>query len=245
VISKNTIISGVYAWQQWGQGLYVEPGGSRNFPGIIASGGDVIISDNYIQNCLLGIVACQGTIERNYIFNNTGVGLEIDHGTVIVRNNTIKNNDLGIKLANSLSATINYNNIQDSVHTSLYLENTPNNIDATNNWWGTGDTGVISASIQDFDDDFNLGKVNFEPILTAQNPHAMPDRNAPTPTLTPETPSNTSPSPSQNSTSTPNQLSNQGSTQVDLSGAVVAVLVVTTVVALLVAGTVFLRRRAR
>ena len=40
------------------------------------------------------------------------------------------------------------------------------NIDATNNWWGTTDTGEIDAGIHDAKDDSNLGLVTYQPFLT-------------------------------------------------------------------------------
>lgn len=46
----------------------------------------------------------------------------------------------------------------------------------------------------DFKNDYALGKVSFEPFLTAPNPSASPDPNAPTPVTPAQTPS-TSPTP--------------------------------------------------
>ena len=78
------------------------------------------------------------------------------------------------------TATINYNNILQSSQNSVYLAAVTNDIDATNNWWGTTDSAVISQSIYDYNSDFNLGRVNFAPILTALNPSApSPDTQIP------------------------------------------------------------------
>ena len=51
---------------------------------------------------------------------------------------------------------------------------------------GTTDTAVIDQKIWDYEDDFDLGKVNYAPFLTEANPEAKPDPNAPIPTPAPE-----------------------------------------------------------
>lgn len=184
VISGNTIISGVYSWQN---GPYR---GSEVYPGIIANGGNISVSDNVIFNCSLGIVAKAGTFERNLIVNNTdaftqGAGLELSQG--IIRNNTISGNLIGVKLSSSSSVTINNNNILDNFWYNLYLENTAINVDAGGNWWGTTNQSAINQTIRDFKNDFNLGKVTFTPFLSATNPQAMPNPTATQPPVIPET----------------------------------------------------------
>ena len=62
---------------------------------------------------------------------------------------------------------------------------------------GTTDIAEIDQKIWDYNDDFNLGKVNYVPFLTAANPQAMPDPNAPIPTLPSTPPPETTPTPSQ------------------------------------------------
>jgi hypothetical protein len=66
-----------------------------------------------------------------------------------------------------------------------------NDVNAKYNWWGTIDTTLISRSIFDFEDDFNLGRVTFVPFLTTPNseaPIAVPisaSTPSPTPTVSP------------------------------------------------------------
>ena len=115
-------------------------------------------------------------IQRNLIFNTT---LGIDSTLpVTVENNTIENNAVGLATSARLSAI--YNNIEGN-NQSVYLTSS-NNLNATNNWWGTTNTQTISQSIHDFNDDSTLGKVEFVPFLTEPNPAVT---LTPTPTVKP------------------------------------------------------------
>jgi hypothetical protein len=123
------------------------------------------------------------TIQRNYITRNSdGIDIELQ---ATIQNNTISGNSVGIRNP-SPSSTIVYNNIQNNTQNSIYLS-TSSDINATYNWWGTTDVHTINASIYDFKNDFNLGKVNFVPILTSPNPEATPNPNL-SPIPTPEIP---------------------------------------------------------
>ena len=149
--------------------------------------GNALIYGNTIYDCSYGIGINETgllygdhnaviTIQRNLIRNTTlGIDSTIP---VTVENNTIENNALGIATSALLSVT--YNNIEGN-NQSVYLT-ASNNLNATNNWWGTTDTQAISQSIHDSDDDSTLGKVAFVPFLTEPNPAVTP---TPTPTITP------------------------------------------------------------
>jgi hypothetical protein len=162
--------------------------------------GNALISDNTIYDCSYGIGINETgllygdhnaviTIQRNLIRNTT---LGIDSTLpVTVENNTIENNNVGIATSAPLSVT--YNNIEDN-NQSVYLSSS-NNLNATNNWWGTTDTQAISQSIHDLDDDSTLGKVTFVPFLTEPNPATSGQSVTPTSTPTPK--------PSQEPTLTP------------------------------------------
>lgn len=94
------------------------------------------------------------------------------------------------------------NNIQENTNHSIYLYQTTDTVNVTNNWWGTTDQSAIANLFYDYYKDFNLGKVNFVPFLTAPNPQA-PSMNTPiptpdpsaSPTLTPNTSPSASPTP--------------------------------------------------
>ena len=92
-----------------------------------------------------------------------------------------------------------------------------NNVDVSNNWWGTTNTTTISQSIYDFNDDFNLGTVRFQPILTSPNSNA-PAPPTPTPTPTPE--------PTSTPTPTPDQESQQAQQEMVVGGAMAAAVIV-------------------
>ncbi len=128
-------------------------------------------------------------VEKNLLENGYyGIQLESSRQTIInkpitIRYNTISDNNAAIGIRGGFSPTIAYNNIYDN---NAYIQlswPTANDVNATNNWWGTTDTTKIDAGIHDFYDDFDLGKVNYIPILTVEEPQAKP--NTDTPLLTP------------------------------------------------------------
>lgn len=88
-------------------------------------------------------------------------------------NNTIKNNLNAIVAIDGSTPIITNNNIFDNQN-NVYLASYKYDLDVTNNWWGTTNTQTISQTMYDFKNDFNLGKVNFTPILTGPNPQAVP-----------------------------------------------------------------------
>jgi hypothetical protein len=131
------------------------------------------IYDNTISGFFIGISGSTTNgvlIEKNLITNNTR-GIECTGSNIRVQNNTITNNTIGIYEGSS-STIIQYNNIENNTEHSIYLETTSENIDATNNWWGTTDTQTINLTIRDHKYDFDLGIVSFTPFLTEPNPEA-------------------------------------------------------------------------
>lgn len=154
---------------------------------------------NYPQPELFAGIILLGS-SNYYVYNNfiSGCSTAIDVDDCIIQNNTIANNALAIKLTSSVSAVINFNNLENNSQ-NIVLANTPNNVNATFNWWGTTDIVQIGNSIHDSKNDFNLGTVNFVPYLTAPNTQAVPNQNAsmPTPSLS------TTPVPITTSTQTP------------------------------------------
>jgi hypothetical protein len=169
------------------------------FNGVVDS--TAIISDNVItgdfeEACMI-VHGGNPTIQRNTITDNVGLGIEISVSSTsnpTIIDNTISSCRNGISDDNNdASLTFVGNNLQNNSKYNVYWTATTD-LNAESNWWGTTDQSAINNSIYDFNSDFNLGKVTFVPFLTTPNSQAMPNPNAPIPTLNPSlsTPSPTS-----------------------------------------------------
>ena len=176
--------------------------------------GIAILADAYNTNG-------QILVEKNIIKGNS-IGINLIYREsqninkpITIRYNTIISNDACIFIEGKFSPAITNNNFYSN-STCLKLS-ASRDIAATQNYWSTTDRSKISGLIYDFYDDFNLGKVTYDPILNSPDPLA-PDPNSQIspaeisyPTFTPNLtyPSNPTPtalltSPSQISSSTPN-----------------------------------------
>ena len=122
-----------------------------------------------------------GSIANNAI-NNFGIGLIT--GKTDIMNNTIADCGLAIYILEN-PTSIYGNNLVNYSQFSIYSG--LNNVNATNNWWGTNDTQVINTKIIHSLNNQPEGNVTFIPFLTEPNPHAMPLTPSPTSTV-PELP---------------------------------------------------------
>ncbi len=154
----------------------------------IVAHGNAYAASNVILGFYAGITSdSTGTIENNVVTNCTNHGISSSNVNAKVTHNFVKNNDIGITCRSIVeSNTIVGNNIGLVAHEATtiiinnnILDNTENlvvtgsdNIDAANNWWGTTDKQEISRTIKDYYDDFDLGTVTIEPILTKRNTDA-------------------------------------------------------------------------
>jgi len=168
------------------------------------------ITQNQISQCTTGITVsnCYAEITRNTIYNND-LGIHVSAsstfnlpppGTNImnIEQNNIAQNAIGIEYSHSqASATFTYNNIQDNSDYNFKITSA-DDVNVPNNWWGTTDTEQINQKIYDQEWDFNLGEVNYNPILTSPVTQTTPIPPA-TPTATPTTTPTVIPTP----TSTP------------------------------------------
>ena len=246
IISENTITGGI---EGTGNGILVASE-------YVISGGYPTIEDNLIANTDIGInigvlirdwfSANIPQIHRNLIMKNS-VGIKFtineqnpygDRKPTSIQDNTISQNEIGIKIVGSFEhCTVQNNNIQDNSDYNLYLEGTSNNVDVTYNWWGTTNEQAISQSIYDFEDDFNLGTVNFVPFLTEPNPEAPEASYVPTTTPSPTSTPSVSPSPitspEQEPSPTPSQEPQQLEQEI-LVGVAITVAVIGAGLALLV-----------
>jgi parallel beta-helix repeat protein len=172
--------------------------GSSVISNNVLNGGGIQYGSNYGTSEATGSVAITGNL-----IDNAYAGINIQQSSnLTIQSNTIANNNgNGITIANSPTGKINYNNFQNNTPYNIGLgQGQSSNVDATNNWWGTTDQQAISQTIYDFNNDFNLGTVNFVPFLTSPNSDApVISTQNPSPNATPVE----SASPSKNPTATP------------------------------------------
>jgi len=254
VISKNTITgqTGGAAWSSGTYGIYIY-NDSASF-----------IVDNTIAGTFSGaslqIEGGSPTIQRNQISNNYGYGSHPDNITAydynvaavliyqaksaqpLIEQNTITKSAIGLSFFGGSDAIIRQNNIVENTYDLHLSIGTKNNIDAANNWWGTTDTTVIDQKIYDYNDDFNIGKVNYTPVLTTANLNAMPDLNAPLPTPQVSAPS-ISPTDSQNTPEMPDQSGSPTVTSLDLDWGEIAIITLLSVIAVLLVIMIVVMRK--
>jgi hypothetical protein len=148
----------------------IKSSSGRQATGIIGGGGKIL--GNTIDGFDIGLSGSYLMIEGNLIVNNN-VGIK--GGAKIIENNTIAENRYGVS---DYSGTdyLTYNDIfinNNIFNNTFYNLRTKSNYipvsNATYNWWGTTDAQTVGQTINDFDDDFTLGTINFIPFLTAPN----------------------------------------------------------------------------
>ena len=67
---------------------------------------------------------------------------------------------------------LNYNNFPYRSGKLTLKSKDNNSINAENNYWGASTESEIQASIYDYNDDFNLGEVDYTPFATSPNTSA-------------------------------------------------------------------------
>ena len=151
-----------------------------------------IVSGNDISDNIFGIISdcmwSNATVTNNLIMNNRGC---LEHGYpagiitegagililsaisygVDIGNNTIYRNEYGISIRGSPYTVITQNNILENDDYDVFND-LPDDINASNNWWGSTNTSTIDQSIYDLYDDFNLGEVTYLPFLNQSNTNA-------------------------------------------------------------------------
>ena len=162
--------------------------------------GSATITDNTISNAKTTALDSVAGIEFGYwghiliqrnLITSSYAGIEIRtniqnvQNSSIIEDNTIINNSIGVLVLNLGSPIITNNNIYNNSYNVKLTEQASNDIDMSNNWWGTTNQQAINQTIYDFKNDFNLGKVTFVPFLTTPNTQAMPNPNEPIPTPNP------------------------------------------------------------
>jgi len=126
------------------------------------------ISGNTIMNnTSVGIWGC-GIMTSNIIENNGHTGIHVGYGDTLIQLNRVVNNGvyaIEVNVPSGASVSIRMNNIYGGPGVEYYVRNhDDNDIDASNNYWGTTDTLLIDDKIYDYYDDIELGKVKYEPV---------------------------------------------------------------------------------
>ncbi|UCE37414.1 MAG: right-handed parallel beta-helix repeat-containing protein [Thermoplasmata archaeon] len=145
-----------------------------NNNGGVDIGRKIKVYNNYIVNNSeygINILGSANENITNNIITNNEIGIEMEQGaTSQIMNNKIANNKIGINIYFSSSSnedtnfTIRNNNIQDNIEYN-FRNSVEKKYYMNYNWWGTTDTSLIDISIYDYQDDFELGKVEYLPIL--------------------------------------------------------------------------------
>jgi hypothetical protein len=137
------------------------------------------ISDNVIWGSSYGITqqdktTMSATFERNLIKNNTcGIFFRDKSDSAIIKENTFAQNTVAISNP-TYQVTITGNSFIDN--TQYAIQAGSNAVSAKGNYWGTTDRSAIAVQIYDANDDFSLGTIVYQPILTQANPNS-PDPN--------------------------------------------------------------------
>jgi hypothetical protein len=161
--------------------------------GGITGQGNLVMTNNKIFGGI-STTSTNVNIQGNQISGSAQTGVSISDDAV-VKYNSISGFNVSLQVTGSSTSlpTIKNNNIQNWSQ-YCFKNSAPNDIDASNNWWGTTDVQAIEQDIYDQTYDFNLGKVNITPILNSpdtQTPEILPIQVSPTPT----TPVEASPTP--------------------------------------------------
>lgn len=208
-----------------------------------STNGQILVEKNIIKGSSIGI---------NLIYRESQ---NIDK-PITIRYNTIISNDACIFVEGKFSPAIANNNFYSN-NTCLKLS-ASRDITAPQNYWSTTDSSKISGLVYDFYDDFNLGKVTYDPILNSPDTLA-PDPNSQItpaeisyPTFTPNstypsipTPTATLTSPSQSSSSNPNPSDAQTELFPGLDWIQIAIIALLTATTVLLFVNILLIRRKK
>jgi hypothetical protein len=208
-LTNNIISCGVYNAIQASDTVYVA-GNKITGTWIVASiEGHVNFERNTVTGGSQGLCSStDGNIKYNYITGCSYYGIT---GSGTIQSNTITGNKVGIQGPNT-NVPITQNNIFGNTANSIVLT-ISQNIDATNNWWGTTDSQTINQTIHDYKNDFAVGTVTYMPFLTQESSSAPTAESldfTPAPTVSPQTTQSITQAPEYSSTVTTPPLSNSG-----------------------------------
>jgi hypothetical protein len=133
--------------------------------GIYAHGSlDVI--DNQVMRCDRGIqFGGTGLISGNLAIGNRGHGIAVSGSPTVVNNTSWLNDGAAMVVDSGGPPVLHYNNLAPRSGQYALRNNTTNDVDATNNWWGTTSEAAIQAAIYDGNDEYGYGIVDYSGYL--------------------------------------------------------------------------------
>lgn len=186
-----------------------------NYCGVVVTARSISINGNQLYNSSITVQAQNASVRNNALYTS-GQGVQVTKfgSTTLIERNLLSNSFQGVLAyagttiqnntflnctiaVNGNPTLVAQNNIQQTGQYGIHLLNS-DNVAAANNWWGTTEQAQIDKLIYDSNCDFNLGTVNYKPILTLANTQALPDLTVKTdisivPTVPPSTPPSTQP----------------------------------------------------
>ncbi len=110
----------------------------------------------------LSVEGCTGAISGNYISGNRVNGISFDGFKGRISGNTVARNGKNGISVKQLESPLDGNSIYLNAQYNLGLK-TASNVEAVDNWWGTGVEGKIRKTIFDRKNDPRLGRVRIKP----------------------------------------------------------------------------------
>ncbi len=147
-----------------GGGIYCYGYSGSYFPAIIGNTiiGNIAHGTERFSHPQAGGIYCNDYASPSIIYNNITGNSAYASGSYGGFTGGIHCNDHSCPI-------INYNNLVNHCKYEISLWDVlgNNNVDATNNWWGTTDVATIQARIYDHRDNWDLAYVLYEPFLTS------------------------------------------------------------------------------
>lgn len=171
-IIENTVYSNVIN-DEFGDsgGIYVgwgtsDAGSTKLIKNVVSSNGSGGIT-LFMQNCCTDFEVTDNIVVGNYSDQRYGFGgihLQVIGRTIVtLTHNTIVGNE-GAGLLVSQTGSFHYNTIYGNRPYDVQIKGR-NNIDGTNNYWGTQETVDIVRQVYDISDDSNVGQLSYIPYL--------------------------------------------------------------------------------
>ncbi|KPL07001.1 hypothetical protein AMJ86_06285 [bacterium SM23_57] len=131
----------------------------------------IIIEENTIVGCEIGVICdTQDSVAiLDNEFRGNEIGVLVIQGEPAVLNNTFEKHYEAIRVEGVATPTAHFNNFITN-DKGAWTQLSPNDVDASQNWWGTTDEDSVANLIFDQLDDSTLGLVQFDPILTSPSP---------------------------------------------------------------------------